>query len=87
MILFVVTREAKGSSVGNQKKILFLSEWWGAGPQRVNVEFDNTALNDASYITWYILGLIMIIIDTPVSFGINYKSEWELWKVACGSSF
>ena len=24
---------------------------------------------------------------TPVSFGINYRSEWELWKVACGSSF
>ena len=47
---------------GNPKKILFLSEWWGAGPHRVNMKFDNTVLNDASYITWYILGVIMIII-------------------------
>ena len=72
---------------GNQKKILFLSEWWGAGPHRVNLKFDNTVLNDASYLTWYILGVIMMIIDTPVSFGINYRSEWERWRVACGSSF
>ena len=89
MILLVVTREARGSSGWQPKEnsILFLSEWWGAGPHRVNLKFDNTVLNDAPYSTWYILGVIIIIIDTPVSFGINYRSEWERWRVACGSSF
>ena len=72
---------------GNQTKIIFLSEWWGAVPHRVNLKFDNTVLNDASYLTWYILGVIMITIDTPVSFGINYRSAWERWRVDCGSSF
>ena len=71
----------------NQKKILFLSEWWGTGPHRVNMKFDNTVLNDLSYLTWRILEAIIIIIDTPVSFGLNCRSEWELWKAACGSSF
>ena len=39
------------------------------------MKFDNTVLNDASYLTWYILGVIMIIIDKPVPFGANYRSE------------
>ena len=51
------------------------------------IGLDNTVLNDASYLTWYILGVIMTIIDTPVSFRVNYRSEWERWRVACGSSF
>ena len=72
MILLVVTREARGSSgLQTKENFYFLSEWWGAGPHRVVMKVDNTVLNDASYSTWYILGIIMIIIDTPVSFGAN----------------
>ena len=72
MILLVVTREARGSSGWQPKEnFYFLSEWWAAGPHRVVMKFDNTVLNDASYSTWYFLGIIMIIIDTPVSFGAN----------------
>ena len=39
------------------------------------MKFDNTVLNDASYLTWYIEAVIMIIIDTPVSFEANCISE------------
>ena len=39
------------------------------------MKFNNTVLNVASYLTWYIHGVIMIIIDTPVSFEANYSSE------------
>ena len=67
MILLVVTREATGPSDWQPKERLYF--WvgdFGSRTSQVHMELNNSVLNDASYLTWYIQGVIMISIDTAV---------------------